>query len=76
VVALRAQPRAVRVAVLRRFVHAATGRSPGRSELQQLDATLCSDRGEVWLAAGFCVRASGDGHMRLCTRDRRRGENG
>ncbi|HET8932165.1 MAG TPA: tRNA lysidine(34) synthetase TilS [Polyangiales bacterium] len=74
--ALRGQPRAIRVSVLRRFVVRATGQLPGRAELTQLDRTLCSDRGEVWLAAGASVRASGDGHLRVCTRGRQGGGDG
>jgi tRNA(Ile)-lysidine synthetase-like protein len=65
---LREQPRAIRIAVLRRFVICAIGQTPGRAELTQLDRTVCSDRGEVWLAAGASVRASGDGYLRVCTR--------
>ena len=74
--ALRAQPRAIRASVLRRFVVRATGQLPGRAELTQLDRTLCSDRGEVWLSASASVRASGDGHLRVCTRDRQGGGDG
>jgi tRNA(Ile)-lysidine synthase len=73
---LRGQPRALRISVLRRFVVRATGQLPGRAELTQLDRALCSDRGEVWLSAGHSVRASGDGHLRVCTRDRPAGEHG
>lgn len=67
---LRGQPRAIRIAGLRRFVSWAIGQTPGRAELTQLDRTLCSDRGEVWLADGASVRASGDGYLRVCTRER------
>jgi tRNA(Ile)-lysidine synthase len=73
---LRGQPRALRVAVLRRFVLRATGQLPGRAELTQLDRALCSDRGEVWLASNVSVRASGDGHLRVCARDRQGGSTG
>lgn len=73
---LRSQPRALRVAVLRRFILRATGQHPGRAELTQLDRALCSDRGEVWLASDVSVRASGDGYLRVCTRDRQGGGQG
>jgi tRNA(Ile)-lysidine synthase len=73
---LRGQPRALRVAVLRRFALRATGQVPGRAELTQLDRALCSDRGEVWLASNVSVRASGDGHLRVCARDRQGGSTG
>jgi tRNA(Ile)-lysidine synthase len=73
---LRDQPRALRTTVLRGFVLRATGQLPGRAELTELDRALCSDRGEVWLAGSVSVRASGDGHLRVCTRDRQGGENG
>ena len=73
---LRGQPRALRVGVLRAFILRATGRVPGRAELTQLDRALCSDRGEVWLASDVSVRASGDGHLRVCTRDRQGGSTG
>ena len=73
---VREQPRAIRIAVLRRFIVWALGQSPGRAELTQLDRTLCSDRGEVWLADGASLRASGDGYLRVCTRERQRHEPG
>ena len=73
---LRGQPRALRTAVLRRFVLRATGQVPGRAELTQLDRALCSDRGEVWLASDVSVRASGDGQLRVCTRARQGGGAG
>lgn len=74
--ALRSQPIALRTLVLRRFVLAATGVEPGRAVLRQLNSTLSSDRGEVWLAGGYFIRASGDGHLRLCAREPLKGEKG
>jgi tRNA(Ile)-lysidine synthase len=73
---LRGQPRALRVGVLRLFILRATGQVPGRAELTQLDRTLCSDRGDVWLASDVSVRASGDGHLLVCARDPHGGTGG
>ena len=73
---LRGQPRALRIGVLRLFILRATGQLPGRAELTQLDRALCSDRGEVWLASDVSVRASGDGHLRVCARDPHDGRSG
>jgi len=68
--ALVRQPATLRKAVLRRFVDRSAGVDIGRAELTQLDHVLCSDGGEVWLAAGYSVRASGTGQLRVSARIR------
>ena len=73
---LQAQPRTLRRAVLRLFVHRSTGLHIGRAELTQLDQTLCSGRGEVWLAQGHSVRAAGEGRLLACVRGPSDGQKG
>ena len=74
--ALQPQPATVRRAALRLFVERATGLQIGRAELAQLDQTVCSGRGEVWLAQGHSVRAAGQGRLHASTRSHRFGKNG
>jgi tRNA(Ile)-lysidine synthase len=73
---LQSEPRSLRRAVLRRFVLGSTGQRVGRAELAQLDQTVCSGRGEVWLAQGHSLRAAGEGHLRASTQSRPDGQNG
>jgi tRNA(Ile)-lysidine synthase len=65
---LDARPSVLRRAALRLWISRALGIQPGRAELTQLDRTLRSARGEVWVSAGHCVRAE-RGEL-LCLRAR------
>ena len=73
---LPSQPRTLRRALLRHFVHRSTGLIIGRAELVQLDQTVCRGRGEVWLAQGHSLRAAGEGRLHASTRSRPDGQNG
>lgn len=73
---LQAQPPTLRRAALRLFVHRSTGLIIGRAELAQLDQTVCSGRGEVWLAQGHSVRAAGEGRLLACKRAPKDGQKG
>jgi tRNA(Ile)-lysidine synthase len=61
------QTSVLRRAALRLWLLRALGTPPGRAELIQLDRTLSSGRGEVWVSAGHRVRAEQD-ELRLCPR--------
>jgi len=65
---LQPQPSVLRRAVLRLWLARVLGTPPGRAELTQLDRTLSSARGEVWVSAGQCVRAEQGSLLCLCAR--------
>jgi len=73
---MQTQHPSLRRAALRLFVQRATGLAIGRAELTQLDQTVCSGRGEVWLAQGHSVRAAGEGRLCACARGREPGQKG
>ena len=73
---LHAQPATLRQTALRLFVRRSTGLHIGRAELAQLDQTVCTGRGEVWLAQGHSVRAAGEGRLLVFKRVPTGGQKG
>jgi tRNA(Ile)-lysidine synthase len=62
------QPSVLRRAALRLWLSGVIGIQLGRAKLTQLDRTLRSARGEVWVSAAYCVRAEQAELLRLCAR--------